>query len=688
MKYWKFLVALVAAVPALFACTEKEDDVKAPSITLSQTTLSFEKETSSQKITVTSTRDWKASTDVDWISIDPASGKASDQAQEVTVTVLPNSSYDRTANVTFEGVATATLAVNQAGSGSIYAGKGTVEDPYNVAAALNVANNLKAYSSTDEAFTDENSATVYVKGIISEIELVDISYGNATYYISDDGKTTTQLEVYRGYFLDGAKFSSQDQIKVGDEVIVYGTLVNFKGNTPEFTNKNRIHSLNGKTTSGGSSVDYTKCESKTVADFISTASKETYYKLKGTVSGFNAEYCSFDLTDATGSIYVYSVDNKADWVSKVKNGGTVELAGLYDYYADKSQHEVVRAQILSYTDGTPVEGELMTIAQMCAAENKAAVKSNEVLVVAITTKGYVAMEGTSAIYVFESAAPSVKVGDKVTFSGTKDTYNAVPEITSPVTTVVSSSNKVAYPEVKDITSSFASYTSAVAEYVTYTAKVVVNGTYTNFVVEGVTELQGALSSVPSSISSLYAAGDKVQITGFFNGINTTNKLLNVIATEVKVLEKGSGEGGDTPGGDIKDETFASNVKWTLGNKAFTEKSTVNGVGDVQVLKLGNSSTAGTATIVLPKGTKSFSFYGVSWKNKPATLSVKVGETEIYSQPLAANAGATNKEPYTLTVSASDHYTKTLDTPLAEETTITVTTSGSNTRVILFGIKAE
>ena len=35
-----------------------------------------------------------------------------------------------------------------------------------------------------------------------------------------------------------------------------------------------------------------------------------YFKLTGTVSKFNAQYCSFDLTDASGTIYVYSVTNK------------------------------------------------------------------------------------------------------------------------------------------------------------------------------------------------------------------------------------------------------------------------------------------------------------------------------------------------------------------------------------------
>ncbi len=128
-------------------------------------------------------------------------------------------------------------------------GKGTVDDPYNVSGAFALLATLGA---------DINSADVYVKGIISQIDEISpydeekkTGYGNATYYISDTGTTAHQLQVYRGKGLGGVSFTSADDIKVGDEVIVLGKLVNFKGNTPEFTQGSSIYSLNGKT-SGGS----------------------------------------------------------------------------------------------------------------------------------------------------------------------------------------------------------------------------------------------------------------------------------------------------------------------------------------------------------------------------------------------------------------------------------------------------
>lgn len=74
----------------------------------------------------------------------------------------------------------------------------------------------------------EKDVNVYVKGYVSAID--DVSgiqkYGNITYTISDDSKT---LMVFRGYNLNNEKFTSADQLHLGDVVVVYGKLVNYNG---------------------------------------------------------------------------------------------------------------------------------------------------------------------------------------------------------------------------------------------------------------------------------------------------------------------------------------------------------------------------------------------------------------------------------------------------------------------------
>ena len=91
---------------------------------------------------------------------------------------------------------------------------GTEADPYTVADAITL---LTAAPST--TFED-----VYVSGIISQVDSYNSKYNSITYWISDDGTTTDQFEVYSGKGLNGADFSSEDDLIVGSEVTVKGNI--------------------------------------------------------------------------------------------------------------------------------------------------------------------------------------------------------------------------------------------------------------------------------------------------------------------------------------------------------------------------------------------------------------------------------------------------------------------------------
>lgn len=132
-------------------------------------------------------------------------------------------------------------------------GDGTLASPYNATAALAIA---KALSVNDKQ-------NAYVKGKIASITEIDTSYGNATYTITDGA---ANLSVYRGYYIDGAKFTSTDQLKVGDEVVIVGDLVNYMGNTPQFTSGSKIVSHNGSG-SGSGDGDTPAVEDNTKGNF-------------------------------------------------------------------------------------------------------------------------------------------------------------------------------------------------------------------------------------------------------------------------------------------------------------------------------------------------------------------------------------------------------------------------------------
>lgn len=101
---------------------------------------------------------------------------------------------------------------------------------------------LTAIAALAKNGTIENQ---YVRGIVSTTG--SISSGAVTYYISADGTTTNQLQVYKGKGIDGANFTAQTNLELGDEVVVNGTLKNYNGNTPEFDAGSQVISRVTKT---------------------------------------------------------------------------------------------------------------------------------------------------------------------------------------------------------------------------------------------------------------------------------------------------------------------------------------------------------------------------------------------------------------------------------------------------------
>ena len=103
--------------------------------------------------------------------------------------------------------------------------KGTLESPFTASEALDFASSLEADKPTKDYF--------YIKGFITEIKEVSTQYGNATYYIANNKTDNNTFYIYRGHYLNNDLFTSENQIKVGDEVMLYARLVNYRGSVPE-----------------------------------------------------------------------------------------------------------------------------------------------------------------------------------------------------------------------------------------------------------------------------------------------------------------------------------------------------------------------------------------------------------------------------------------------------------------------
>lgn len=109
---------------------------------------------------------------------------------------------------------------------------GTENNPYTVAQAI------------EATPTSGTSANVYIKGIVSKFYNNSIvgDGSNYRYYISDDGTTTNQLLVYKGKGLNNVAFSNADDLQIGDEVVILGSLTMYN-KAPEVAQGNYIVSL-------------------------------------------------------------------------------------------------------------------------------------------------------------------------------------------------------------------------------------------------------------------------------------------------------------------------------------------------------------------------------------------------------------------------------------------------------------
>ena len=297
-----------------------------------------------------------------WISYDGVSYKGGtktifDQNPADTAVykfnIAPNSQDKRTGTITFtssSGKNNSQLDYNITQKGVAFppAGKGTAADPFNVTAALNYTRAL----GPDK----ESPGNVYVKGRISSIRYeYDADNGTATYNISCDGKENDVFTVYRSYFFENEPWEEgQTQIAVGDEVIVCGKVIDYKGTTPEFASKNSwLVSVNGKTSASGDSPAGTEYNPFTVAQAIAKCQEigattdGVIYFAKGRISSIKEVSTSYgnatfnisdDGTDTNALTVFRALDlenQKFTDENKIKVGDEVVITGkLVNYTKD------------------------------------------------------------------------------------------------------------------------------------------------------------------------------------------------------------------------------------------------------------------------------------------------------------------------------------------------------------------
>ena len=212
----------------------------------------------------------------------------------------------------------------------------------------------EAIAKCKEIGSTASDQVYYAKGKISSIKEVSTNYGNATFNISDDGSDENALTCFRAYSLNNQKFVAEDEIAVGDEVVICGKLVNYKNETPQFAQGCYIVTLKKGNAAGSLAKPFTPAEANAFCQALgegNTSEDDVYVKGKiieitdknqfGTQYGNCTFYISADGTDSADKFYVFrtlylgNVKYSDDSWRKPKAGDEVVICGKLTLYKDK-----------------------------------------------------------------------------------------------------------------------------------------------------------------------------------------------------------------------------------------------------------------------------------------------------------------------------------------------------------------
>ena len=366
------------------------------------------------------------------------------------LTIIGNrGSYNGTTQVT-----NAYFVKVKAGGDSNAKGTGTQADPFNIAAAIAKCKEVGETASTEK---------YYIKGIVVKGGKASGGYGNVTFDMGDTKDATDLFKAYQVAGTDGEKLADGYEVKAGDEVVIYGPVVNFKGNTPETTGKSaaQIVTINGKKTSEGAATGNDGSQNKpfNIAEAIAkckevgeTASTEKYY-IKGIVvkggkasGGYgNVTFDMGDTKDATDLFKAYQVagtdgEKLADGY-EVKAGDEVVIYGpVVNFKGNtpetpgKSAAQIVTINGKKTSEGSSSGdntggGEITAAFGDLDCSNLAAIKLSDGTTLAVAQEdgknAPVYHEGTKIIRIYARNSMTIDAGSKkiakVVFA--YDTYN-------------------------------------------------------------------------------------------------------------------------------------------------------------------------------------------------------------------------------------------------------------------------
>lgn len=581
-------MSVAALAFAATACDDKKEDLGAPSVEVEKSEISFEKTGGTETVQVTATRDWKATTEQDWISIGPREGKGSSKAVTVEIKVMENSGLDREGSVKFDiGFDSKTLTVKQKGTGSV-ADMTVYKNDFDKAEAT------KTYGTgTSWPYLDQFDG-----------------WKNATGTGAGSEEYSFKAMSARANSTSNSNYS--DYAGSGSNNLFFGSNAYF-------------------------SVTGIKLQSAT--DYSLTFGAEKYSQDNGSLFKHNEFHVYVSNDGAKWVELEYSFpngDKEGRWDLATSNftvpSGTTTL-GIYvkvdvasSYRLDDLCLAVASSAgtVIDFSKGVdlgtgggdnPGPATEMKISEVLSSPSgTAAIVTGTVA--ATYQRGFVITDGADYLLVYDGTKCAAKEKDNVKVSGTTSEYGGLIQLASPEVTVVSSGNALTLPSPKVLdAAAFDAYSSSKIEYISYEGTLSVSGNYVNVEVAGATKHTGSLAYINDSFNAKSFDGAVVKVTGFYVGLASNNKYVNTMVTDlvpgasdyltVSTTTLSAAADATTATFDVK-----ANVAWTITsdnsaytvepasgdkNATVTVKFAANTAETDKVVKLTVSTTADVAT---------------------------------------------------------------------------------------------
>ena len=211
----------------------------------------------------------------------------------------------------------------------------------------------------------------------------------------------------------------------------------------------------------------------TVEEFINLANTDIAYELTGEITNItNTTYGNFYLTDSTGTIYVYGLDNWNDYGFRV--GDTITIKGKYLYYEKNNVHEVVEAVYISHVAAPYIEATPATV-EASAVEATINVSANVAWTVTCDA------EATWVTSYTQSGENSGTISVEMEANEAKESRTATFTLSSeglePVTVTLTQGANLSADDIADFVITFPGNPSEYTSAYTKTFNITLNDTY-------------------------------------------------------------------------------------------------------------------------------------------------------------------------------------------------------------------